>query len=252
MEAQSVSEAIQLAEEAAYTAREAIRAKVEVVEQKAAELAKAGDYVAAIAKYEEGERGREAYERLCSDSATFNAIIRRFPGLSAMPPERDEFGIGPKFVPGDVVKRRDGSVVVVLSLPGALVAIATTPKGGLHRTWNNETHNFCADGSNLRTDISAIPRWIIAELQAAGAIESWTRVVGHHGYVVAGINPKRACELLMGDLTALETRCVEAFVKLRAVHDERVAAEEAKRIARNKRARERRSASKTTPPITSP
>ena len=241
---QSIVEAIKTAERHAYEAREAIRAQVDATEAAAAKLAKSGEYAAAIAKYEEGERGREAYDRLCSDNATFNTIIQRFPNLSTMPPEREEFGISAARLPGVKVERRDGSGVglVVYTVRQALIAIATNPKGGIYRNWNQHTHAFCEDGCDLRSDIGAIPRWVIAELQVVGVIDQWTRVVGHHGYVVAGINPKRTCELLANGAEDLEARCAAALAKLVAIHEERLAHEKVKRDNRNVRARTRRAA----------
>ncbi len=245
---QTVDDVVQSAEEMAAEARRLLRAKVEAVEAEAAELAKVGEYAKAITKYEEGERGREEYEKLANDREFIARLRRQFPQLCVMPAERVELGLAPNFVlPTHVAARGyDPGPLPVVDVRTALLLLSTHPSPGLYRTGYDQCHTLLADGCNYGTSIAAIPRWVVSVLQQkdVGVVEGWMRVIGKSGRVVANVKPKRACELLIDGVDALEFRCNHTFAELRAIHDQRVAVEQAKKDARNKRARDRRAAAK--------
>jgi hypothetical protein len=246
MKTQSVGEVVRSVEEVAYKARETIRAKVQVVEAEAAELAKGGNYAAAIAKYEEGEKGREEYEKLVNDRGFVARLRMQFPQLCMMPAEWEELGLAPDFaLPTHVAARGyDPAPLPVVDVRTALFLLSSHPTPGLYRTGNDQCHTLLADGCDYGTSIAAIPRWIVSVLQQkdVGVVDEWTRVIGKSGRVVANVKPKRACELLMDDMTGLDVRCADEFAALRAVYDKRVVEETTKKTKRNKRARDRRAA----------
>ena len=254
METQSVGELVRSVEEVAYKTRETIRAKIQAVESEAAELAKVGNYAAAIAKYEEGEKGREEYEKLVNDREFIARLRRQFPQLCVMPEGWEELGLAPDFaLPTHVAARGyDPGPLPVVDVRTALLLLSSHPSPGLYRTGNDQCHTLLADGCDYGTSIAAIPRWIVSVLQQkdVGVVDEWTRVIGKSGRVVANVKPKRACELLMNDLlmddmTGLDARCADAFAALRAVHNKRIAEETDKKATRNNRARDRRIAKKT-------
>jgi hypothetical protein len=239
-----MGDVVRSVEEVAYKARETIRAKIQAVEAEAAELAKGGNYAAAIAKYEEGEKGREEYEKLVDDRGFVARLRSQFPQLCVMPAEWEELGLAPDFaLPTHVAARGyDPGPLPVVDVRTALFLLSSYPSPGLYRTGNDQCH----------TSIAAIPRWIVSVLQQkdVGVVDEWTRVIGKSGRVVANVKPKRACELLMNDLlmddmTGLDARCADAFAALRAVHNKRIAEETDKKATRNNRARDRRIAKKT-------
>lgn len=213
-------------------------------EAEGARLAGEGRYVEAGAKYGEGEEAREAYDRMSDDDA-LNRIVARYPALSTMPIMPEEFGIKPEFVLGDVVPGRghNGSLPIV-DVRRALVLIATHPKSDILRTSNHHTHTLLSDATDLGSGIAAIPRWVVDVLQGVGVVGKWSRIIGHHVRMYAPVNHRRACELLAGDLAVIAQRCEERFAELQRIHDDRVAAETAKKEARNHAARARRAQKK--------